>query len=81
MEWKQIVSHENNLEKEDSIMQTEESLRAIIEKYDQTIKALKDKIAEVRAKKKQYQVILRDIRWEKKMARRKASWSLSLYVH
>lgn len=54
-------------------MQTEESLRAIIDKYDKTIKALKEEITEIRAKKKQYQSILRDIRWEKKMARRKAS--------
>ena len=54
-------------------MQTESSLRAIIEQYDQTIKALKEEITEIRAKKKQYQNILRDMRWEKKMARRKAS--------
>ncbi len=54
-------------------MKTEESLRAIIERHDQTIKELKEKVAEIRAKKKKYQAILRDIRWEKKQARRKAS--------
>ena len=54
-------------------MQTEESLRAIIEQYDNSIKALKEKIGEIRAKKKQYQAVLRDMRWEKKQARRKAS--------
>jgi len=54
-------------------MQTEESLRTIIQQYDNTIKALKEKIMEIRAKKKQYQAILRDIRWEKKIARRRAS--------
>jgi hypothetical protein len=54
-------------------MQTEESLRAIIEQYDNSIKALKEKIVEIRDKKKQYQAVLRDIRWEKKIARRKAS--------
>jgi len=59
--------------KEIGYMQTEESLRTIIQQYDNTIKALKEKIMEIRAKKKQYQAILRDIRWEKKIARRRAS--------
>jgi len=54
-------------------MQTEESLRTIIAQYDYTIKALKEKIMEIRAKKRQYQSILRDMRWERKMARRRAS--------
>jgi hypothetical protein len=59
--------------KEMGFMQTEESLRAIIQQHDRSIKALKEEIAEIRAKKKKYQAILRDIRWEKKQARRQAS--------
>ena len=54
-------------------MQGEEYLRTIIARHNRAIKRLEERIAGIRVKKKKYQVILRDMRWERKQARKKAS--------
>jgi predicted DNA-binding ribbon-helix-helix protein len=55
------------------LMQAEENLKKIIEQHNITIKALKARIDKVRHEKKNYQAMLRDLRWEKKKARKKVA--------
>lgn len=54
-------------------MQSEEILKNIIEQNNRTIKALIAEIAEIREKKRRFQSMLRDLRWEKRMAKRRAA--------
>ena len=52
-------------------MQTEQSLRAIIDQHSQSIKRLEETIVAIRTEKKKYQTALRDVKWEKRENRRR----------
>jgi hypothetical protein len=52
-------------------MYSEESLRSIINQHDQSIKKLEETISVIRAEKRKFQVVLRNMKWEKKERRKR----------